>query len=111
MEAERSGRIDWEIRMGGKKEDKKRLWNEGREERNKDWLVGLSEASDRGGRMGIGGVLWEYGRRYRSWKNNLGLGLTVTEGQMEGVGRVLKEVLEYEGGLRKLVVGVDNVGV
>ena len=61
--------------------------------------------------MGIGGVLWEYRRRYKSWKINLGLGLTVTEGEMEGVGRFLKEVLEYEGELRKLVVGVDNTGV
>jgi len=111
VEAERSGRLDWEIRMGGKKEDKKRIWDEGREERNREWLVGLSDASDRGGRMGIGGVLWEYGRRYKSWKNNLGLGLTVTEGEMEGVGRVLKEALEYDGILRKLVVGVDNTGV
>jgi len=61
--------------------------------------------------MGIGGVLWEYGRRYRSWKNNLVLRLTVMEGEMEGVGRVLKEALEYDGESRKLVVGVDNMGV
>jgi len=111
VEAERSGKLNWEVRMGGKKEDKKRIWEEGRVERNRSWLVGLSDASDRGGRMGIGGVLWEYGRRYKSWKNNLGLGLTVTEGEMEGVGRVLLEALEYKGMLRKLVVGVDNVGV
>lgn len=84
-EAERKERIGWEVRMGGKKKERKELWEKGREERNREWFVGiLSDASDRKGRMGIQGLLWEFGRRYRSWKNNIGLGLTVTEAEMEG---------------------------
>jgi len=35
----------------------------------------------------------------------------VTEGEMKGAGRILKEVLEYEGRLRWFVIGGDNTGV
>jgi len=37
--------------------------------------------------------------------------MTVMDGEMSGVGEILDEVRRYEGESRKLVIGVDNVGV
>ena len=61
--------------------------------------------------MGIGGMLWVYGNRYRSWRKSKGYGVTVMDGEMSGVGEILDEVRRYEGLSRRLVIGVDNVGV
>ncbi|PUU74722.1 hypothetical protein B9Z19DRAFT_1132704 [Tuber borchii] len=106
--AERGGNMYWKIFIKGSKEEAKEEWMKKLKGREKDYLIEISDASERSGRMCLGGIIWEYGRRCRSWKCNVGRGLTVGEGEMEGVGRVLRRVLDYNGGLEKLVVGVDN---
>jgi len=74
-------------------------------------IVRVSHVSMMGGRVGVGGVIWVYGNRYRSWRKGKRYGLTVGDRELTGVGDILEEVRRYEGEGRKLVVGVDNMGV
>ena len=37
--------------------------------------------------------------------------MTIQDGEMAGVAEILDEVRKYEGNVRKLWIGVDNVGV
>ena len=74
-------------------------------------VVGISDASKMAGRIGIGGMLWVYGNRYKSWRKGRGYGMTVMDGEMAGVAEVLDEVRKYEGEARVLRIGLDNVGV
>ena len=77
----------------------------------KEGIVGVSDASRINGRMGIGGMLWVFGNRYKSWAKGRGYGMTVQDGEMAGVAEILDEVRKYEGDARVLRVGVDNMGV
>lgn len=73
--------------------------------------MGASDASKMNGRVGIGGRIWLYGERYKSWREGKGYGMTVAEGEMAGVAKVLERVREYEGEARIIRIGVDNMGV
>ena len=109
---ERDGRVGWGVRGGGDKGERGKVWERGRDEREREALVGVSDASRDGKRIGMGGGLWVGGECILNWRVYGGMGLTVEEGEMGGVGEVLRRVLgEYRGSRRKLVVGVDNCGV
>ena len=77
----------------------------------REGVVGMSDTSKMAGRIGIGGVLWVYGNRYKSWRKGRGYRMTVMDGEMAGVAEILDEVRKYDGGARVLRIGVDNVGV
>ena len=112
VESKRWGNGKWEVRIEKDKEGGKRKWQWGRREREKDWVVGVSDASGEGKVIGIGGGLWEGGKRILDWGVGLGRGLDVSEGEMWGVRKLLERVRgEYRGRRRKLLVGVDNVEV
>ena len=114
VEKEREGVLDWRVRVEGKsKEERKKEWEKGRRERDEKFLVVLSDASrEESGRMGIGGKWWEKGEECVEWRVGGGWGLTVGEGEMWGVGEAMERVVEgYRGEMRRLIVGVDNVGV
>ena len=49
--------------------------------------------------------------RYEKWSKGMGYGMTVGDGEMKALGEVLDRVRKYDGKERKLVVGVENVGV
>ena len=112
VEKERMGVVGWKIKIEGSKKGAREKWEWGRKEREEECLLGMSEASGEGESIGIGGGLWEGGKLIKGWGEQGGRGLTVGEGEMYGVGRVL-EMVEgcYKGERRKLVVGVDNMGV
>jgi len=84
----------------------------GREEREREFVVGVSDASGEGVSVGIGGGVWEDGKEIMKWSEAGGYGLTVDMGEMYGVKR-LRERVEgsYKGGKKRLLVGVDNIGV
>ena len=85
---------------------------EGKRERWKRCLVGVSDASGESVGIGIRGGLWEGDKLIKSWSMGLGRGLDVSEGEMWGVRKLLEKVGEmYKGERKKLVVGVDNKGV
>jgi len=44
------------------------------------------------------------------WREGRGSGLMVGDGEMAGLAKILEVVREYEGEVRVLRVGVDNVG-
>ena len=103
----RREREDWEKRRR-ERED----WEKGRREREDGWVVGVSDASGEGRGMSVGGGIWEGGEEMLSWSVNGGRSLTGEMGKMYGVKKVLEKVKGvYRGNRRKLVVGVDNVGV
>ena len=111
MEVARGGNMGWSVRIGKDKGDMKKDWERNRKRYMEEGLVGVSDASKMGGRVGIGGMLWVYGNRYKSWRKGRGYGLTVMDGEMAGVAEILDEVRRYEGEARVLRIGVDNVGV
>ena len=61
MEEEREGLLGWRVIVGRDREEAKRRWVEGRKERKKGCVVGVSDASGGDGSVGIGGKLWEDG--------------------------------------------------
>ena len=74
--------------------------------------MGISDASGEGESVGIGGGVWEDGEEVMRWSEAGGYGLTVGMGEMFGVRRLMERVEgNYRGGKRRLLVGVDNVGV
>jgi len=112
VESERLGNGRWKVWVEKDKEKGRERWERGRGERERRWLVGVSDASGEGMGIGIGGGLWEGGEKLMDWRAGLGRGLDVSEGEMWGVRRLLEKVRgEYNGMKRKLIVGVDNVGV
>ena len=112
IEKRREGRIGRVVLGGKDKRDRKEEWEKGRGEREKEWLVGVSDASGKWEGVGMGGGLWEEGKKIKEWMIKGGGGMTVGEGEMRGVAEVLRRVeREYEDRKRKLVVGVDNKGV
>jgi len=113
VEKEREGVVGWKIVVIGDKKSARERWEIGREEREREWLVGVSDASGEGVGMGVGGGLWENGKEIMGWGVCGGRGLTVEMGEMYGVKKVLEKVEGcYVGeGRRKLLIGVDNVGV
>ena len=112
MEKERMGVVGWRIKIEGNKEKAREKWEWGRGEREEKFVLGMSDASGEGESIGIGGGLWEGGKLIKRWGEQGGRGLTVGEGEMYGLGRVL-EIVEgsYKGEKRRLMVGVDNTGV
>lgn len=108
---ERGGVMDWRVKMGGGKVKAKREWEGERKRYMEEGLVEVRDASKMVGKIGIGGMLWVYGNRYRSWKLSKGYSLTVMDGDMVGVAEILDEVRSYKGDARVLRVGIDNVGV
>ena len=113
VEKERCGVVGWKIVVRGSKENAKEEWEKGREVREREWLVGVSDVSRAGVGMGIGGGLWDNGNEIMGWGMCGGRGLTVDMGEMYGVKKVLENMKGcYRGeGRRKLLIGVDNVGV
>jgi len=112
VEKERVGGIGWKVVIRGDKEGAKKLWEQGREEREREFVVGVSDASGEGDSVGIGGGVWENGELLMGWSEQGGRGLTVDMGEMYGVSRLMERVEGgYKGKKRKLMVGVDNVGV
>lgn len=112
IERERDGRIGRVVVGRNDKRSRKEEWEKGRREREKECLVGISDASGKWEKVGMGGRLWEGGKKIMEWMIKGGGGLTVGEGEMGGVAEVLRRVEGgYGGGKRKLVVGVDNKGV
>ena len=111
MEVERGNKMKWKVVIGKGKVEVKEEWERKRKEWMLEGVVGISDASMMGERVGVGGVIWVYGNRYKSWRKGKGYGLTVGDGEMAGVGDILDEMRRYEGEARKLVIGVDNVGV
>ena len=103
--------MGWRVVIKQDRKEAKREWEEGVKEWKKEGMVGASDASVKGNRVGIGGMIWLYGRRYKSWRKGRGYGMTVAEGEMEGAGRILDEVRRYEGEARVVRIGIDNVGV
>jgi len=112
VEKEREGGVGWKVIIKGDKKGAREEWEKGRVERERLWVVGVSDASGEGRGMGIGGGLWEDGKEILGWSGNGGMGLTVEEGEMFGVKSLLEKVEGvYKGEKRRLLVGVDNVGV
>jgi len=112
VEKEREGNGGWKIRIGKDKVEAERDWRREMEERRKDWIVAVSDAGGEGRGMGMGGGWWEEGVKKNSWGLNGGCGLTVMMGEMGGVKEAVERVEgEYKGLKRRLMVGVDNVGV
>ena len=112
IEEEREGKGRWKVVIGEGKEKAKEKWLEGKGERDKEWVVAVSDAGGEGNGMGIGGGWWEGGEKRGSGSLNGGWGLTVMMGEMCGVKVAMERVeAEYRGEKRKLMVGVDNVGV
>jgi len=112
VEKERVGVVGWKIVVKGNKESTREEWLKGREERERFWVVGVSDTSAEGSGMGMGGGVREGGEEIMGWSVNGGRGLTVEMGEMYGVKKVLEWVeREYRGDRRRLLVGVDNVGV
>ena len=111
MEVWRGGNMGWKVFIGEGKDKIKGEWERNRGRYMEEGLVGISDASKMENRVGIGGMLWVYGKRYRSWSKGMGYGMTVMDGEMAGVAEILDEVRKYEGEARVLRIGVDNVGV
>jgi len=111
VEVERGNKMRWTVVIEKGKKEVKEEWERNRKEWMLEGIVGVSDANIIEGRVGVEGVIWVYGNRYKSWRKGKGYGLTVGDGEMEGVGNILDEVRRYEGNARKLIVGVDNVGV
>jgi len=113
VEKEREGVVGWKIEVKGNKESAREEWERGREIREKEWLVGVSDASGERVGMGVGGGLWENGVEIMSWRVCGGRGLTVEMGEMYGVKKVLEKMegCYREEGKKRLLLGVDNVGV
>ena len=111
MEVERGGSMSWKVVIGKGKKEVKEEWEKMRSGFMKEGIVGVSDTSKMAGRVGIGGKLWVFGNRYKSWRKGRGYGMTVMDGEMAGVAEVLDEVRKYEGEARVLRIGVDNVGV
>jgi len=104
IEEEREGKGKWRVIIGEGKEKVKERWLRGREERNRDWVVAVSDAGGEGNGMGIGGGWWEGEEKRGSWSLNGGWGLTVMMGEMCGVKVALERVeAEYRGEKRKLI--------
>jgi len=112
VEKEREGVMGWKIVIEGNKEGIREEWERGRFERERNWIVCISDASGEGRGLGVGGGLWEKGEEIKKWSVNGSMGLTVEMGEMYGVKKVV-ELVEgcYRGKGRKLIIGVDNVGV
>ena len=94
MIAERADGIEWkaEIGEGTGKVWVKRKWEMNREEWMGRGMVGISDANGISGRVGIGREIWLYGRSYKSRREGKGYGLTVGEGEMVGVAKILEVV-------------------
>ena len=103
--------MDWKVVIRRSRKRAKEEWEEGVERWKREGMVGTSDASGLNKRIGIRGMIWLYGKRFRSWRKGKGYGLTVAEGEMAGAARLLDEVRKYEGDVRVLRVGIDNVGV
>ena len=111
MEVERGGRMEWEVVIGGNKKEEKEKWEKGIKKWMEKAVVGISDASRINGRVGIGRMIWVYGKRYKKWAKGRGYGLTIQDGEMAGVAEILDEMRRYKGEARVLRIGVDNMGV
>jgi len=111
VEVERGGNLNWRVIVGRGKREVKEEWERCRGWWMKEGFLGVSDASMMSSRVGIGAVLRLYGLRYGEWRESRGYGLTVGDGEMAGLAKLLEVVREYEGEARVLRVGVDNVGV
>ena len=111
FETERGGNLGWKVIIRKDRKEAKEEWEREVKKWKEEGMVGASDASMKGNRIEIGGMLWLFGRRYKSWRKGRGYGMTVAEGEMEGAGRILDEVRKYEGERRKLRIGIDNMGV
>ena len=92
MEIMRGGSMKWNVKIGKDKSNMKREWELNRKRYMEEGVVGISDASKMGERVGIEGSLWVYGNRYKSWRRSRGYGLTVMDGEMAGVAEILDEV-------------------
>jgi len=111
VEVERGGSLGWRVVVGRGKREVKEEWERCRGEWMKEGFLGVSDASMMSNRVEIGGILRLYGLRYGEWRESRGYGLTVGDGEMAGLAKLLEVVREYEGEASVLRVGVDNVGV
>ena len=82
VEVERGGNLDWRVIIGKGKREVKEEWERCRGGWMKEEFLGVSDASMMSSRVGIGGVLRLYGRRYGEWRESRGYGLTVGDGEM-----------------------------
>ena len=73
FETERGGKMEWKVVIGKGKKEVKREWEKERKRRMGEGLVGVSDASRMEGRIGVGGMLWVYGNRYRRLEEEQGV--------------------------------------
>jgi len=112
VEKERTGLVGWKIMVKGNKRGMREEWEDGREERERDWVLGVNDASGEGRGIGIGVGVWEGSERRIEWSMNGGMSLTVDMGEMYRVKKVLEKVEgEYRGNKEKLIDGMDNIEV
>ena len=81
VEVWRGGVMKWEVKIGRNKNEGKKEWEKRRNRYMEEGLVGVSDASKMMGRVGVGGMLWVYRNRYRSWRLGKGYGLSLMHQQ------------------------------
>jgi len=65
VEGERNGMVAWKVVIKGNKKGVRRIGRGVRGERERNWVVGCSDAGGSGKVMGIGGAIWEGDKKLR----------------------------------------------